>query len=1480
MGPKKIFTRLHTHFRSGSRSRPQGGDSVQVVQDGRTTPSTSSTALSVPEPKPEHSIKITEASQEAFHDHYLPALTVTGPTTDLKPSLDPAVVYEIENKPPTLAETIWDSAYDELKTKEAALVQAYEKILSRRLQGSDVTSSELESERNAIEQHDKDSRRYQMYQLVNAGLEKISREAKIKENLGTAIETVTLFKDIVRAAIREAPQAALPWAAVSLSLEILANPITQTKTNREGVNHVIKSMNWYCELVRHLVKDKQKDGEFAGVQRELQTKLVDLYKKLLSFEMRSIYCYHRHRGLVFLRDLIKLDDWDGSVKAVQESEAYFRELTYEFVAVKSESHLKQIAAFTKTQEEHQKTEKDIQCLRDLYITDPRIDKNRIESTKGGLFQDSFCWILENPDFKSWLRDSRRLLWLRGDPGKGKTMLLSTVPSINNHLAVLRGLIWLFADQQPCLISHIRKQYDPAGKDIFEGFNAWHTLSDIFRNILLDERLRTSYVVIDALDECTTGLTELLGLIQNLPPLSNTKWIVSSRNWPEIEKRLIGGVGLSLEVNAALVSASVDAYISYKASQILFLQKDSQLEEKVRLRISELANGTFLWVAIVFKRLQDIEDTLYDKHSEVLAILDEIPEDLEGLYSIMLQQISQKRRDLERCRAILAITTLAYRPLHLQELAALAGFKDNLAKPDQMESLIKKCGSFLTVRDNTVYFIHQSAKEYLTCHPIAQSILYPGGIGEILHTMAINSLTAMEAILRQNIYGLDSPGTLVGDICMPDPDPLESVRYSCIHWMGHLCEATVVGDSSKLQDDLSNGGMILTFLKTHFLHWLEVISLTRNPSGGILDIGQLEGLLKPNNSSSELLKFIHDARRFTQYYSWIIENAPLQIYSSAILFSPEQSVIRTLFHHMLPSWIKPKFDREAVWSPCLQTIETESSSSLMALAISNDMKILTSGYKSDYLRIWDITSGKQIQEFKNTSTDGILSWDMNSGALIEDCSLPSHTMSSKYFVFSLSDDGKFIAVCPTEDTIQIQDMATRKELYVVHDPDPKPLRKLNLSNNAKFLAFGDESVTIWDLAAGNVTIWDLDTGTKNRVLNTNNESHSFYSIKFSKNSELIAAVGPSLAFVWDVATGETLHELGCEGTGGLLEWTNNAKVLASSKLREVKIWDLTEPKKSEVMATHKGAIQSIAISNDLKLAASTAEGIADIKIWDTTTSRAIQTIDLQHWWTSHRKIQLAFSPDSKFIYVYHDYDNFWKLNITSGIEIQHHLIRKDRYTYSNVRSSAALSIDGRLFAEGNEGVTNIWDLVTENSIQDIIHVGETMVALAFSNNSNYLASLSTSRIVSVWDAATGEKIREMTLRVCSKSDDDVQDCECCTDKLNNYERQIAISNDGLSVLAPDDNYRVWLLYEGKKKRISRHGVSRLTVPGLSFDDATTSILTASGRINLSSFMEKGEFMMEGYGKNENWITWNGKNILWLPPDYRGDSHVASQYCSRH
>ncbi|KAF2684512.1 hypothetical protein K458DRAFT_388982 [Lentithecium fluviatile CBS 122367] len=81
-------------------------------------------------------------------------------------------------------------------------------------------------------------------------------------------------------------------------------------------------------------------------------------------------------------------------------------------------------AFKRLMNEIDKRDK---CIQDLHLTDPRDDKKRLEETKGGLLEGSYRWVLNNASFQQWHEDSQsRLLWIKGDPSKGKTMLLCSV----------------------------------------------------------------------------------------------------------------------------------------------------------------------------------------------------------------------------------------------------------------------------------------------------------------------------------------------------------------------------------------------------------------------------------------------------------------------------------------------------------------------------------------------------------------------------------------------------------------------------------------------------------------------------------------------------------------------------------------------------------------------------------------------------------------------------------------------------------------------------------------------------------------------------------------------------------------------------------------------------------------------------------------------------------------------------------------------
>ena len=105
--------------------------------------------------------------------------------------------------------------------------------------------------------------------------------------------------------------------------------------------------------------------------------------------------------------------------------------------------------------------------------------------------------------------------------------------------------------------------------------------------------------------------------------------------------------------------------------------------------------------------------------DMLEVLEDIPSGLTKVYDRMMKHIQQlQRRYSRRCLLALSEATLAYQPLHLREIHIIAGLQEEVQNLEDLERITNMCGSFLSIRDNYVYFIHQSAKDYLTTNASA------------------------------------------------------------------------------------------------------------------------------------------------------------------------------------------------------------------------------------------------------------------------------------------------------------------------------------------------------------------------------------------------------------------------------------------------------------------------------------------------------------------------------------------------------------------------------------------------------------------------------------------------------------------------------------------------------------------------------------------------------------------------------------------
>lgn len=415
---------------------------------------------------------------------------------------------------------------------------------------------------------------------------------------------------------------------------------------------------------------------------------------------------------------------------------------------------------------------------------------------------------------------------------------NTDSRLNHATAVLRGLIFGLADQQPSLISHIQRRWGDTGRRLFDDTNAFYTLSQILSDMLRDPHTQGCYLIIDALDECTTDLSQLLYFITE--PISasiHVKWIVSSRNNYDIVRQLClddPRTRLSLEVNAEHVTQAIDTFIDYKVVKLFPLKRNEALRDEVRLEMRQKADGTFLWVALV---AQELEKVTSWKVSEVVK---QKPSGLLSLYRGMMSRIQElEPEESNLCCVVIATATVAYRPLSLGELRVVSGLPTNVS--DDLPSLLEQCASFLTIRDDYVYLIHQSVKDFLTTE--ASPIIFQHGFETTHRTMFSKSIQILNNDLRHDIYNLRDLGISIDDVRPPEPDPLAAARYSCTHWVDHLSDAEL-RKNPPLDNHLGDidAERVYEFLQNKYLYWIEALSLLRDIPKGVIAMTKLETLL--------------------------------------------------------------------------------------------------------------------------------------------------------------------------------------------------------------------------------------------------------------------------------------------------------------------------------------------------------------------------------------------------------------------------------------------------------------------------------------------------------------------------------------------------------------------------------------------------------------------------------------------------------------
>ncbi|CAG8377617.1 unnamed protein product [Penicillium salamii] len=913
------------------------------------------------------------------------------------------------------------------------------------------------------------------------------------------------------------------------------------------------------------------------------------------------------------------------------------------------------------------------CLRHLRCPDSRLVKNRLKESKDKLLPESFDWILRDEKYESW-RDGDQvcLLWIKGGAGKGKTMIAiglvealsrfcndkssamtyffcqNSDSELNTLEGMMKGLILQLLHQQPALRECIRSRWNAETSSFDEDLTSWRALWHILLEMIDRCDCSKLYLVLDALDECHDGDMDdfLKALVRNgLHSPARVKWLLTSRPLDSAERSLLAGheqVQLSLELESDRLSSAVKAYITHKVNELGHQQGyERPLKKKLESELQEKSEGTFLWVSLVCKMLEDVCP------EESLAAIQNIPHGLQPLYGQVFRQLGYGRaREVQMCMRLLKVMMLAYRPLTMEELATIAALAND--EDVSLRPLIIRCASFLRLQGQNVEFVHQSARDYLAGKDAQLGLDSHGTFGH--YEIFLSCLDCLSNHLKVNLLNLrpDTDKNTVEKLQMNGRSILlATVEYAAIFWGQHLRDSVDVNDPSQALDK----SPIIDFLYGKFLEWLECLSVLDMLPVALSTLQLLEVVFKDEQSS---LLFLNDSIRFISWHYIILDHWPAQVYACAVIWSPESSVVRKRNLDRLP-WLRSVSGLKATWGSRVRTfifkysgLRYTCSSDGKRFALIPDMshlqnKICVLSLETGIMHrelpleprnhICQLSFSQDNQRliWISKTTNAVQSWEITS----ED--VQSTTVEYPGFgkTVALSSTSMQVASVVSGHGILIWDIATEEvRTHIPLSPSAYD-QSLFFSIDGKHLVcdFSDKEFCIWDTTTGRLQkTLRKPPGFLHCSAHSPDGSRMAYLFKSDwTKSERYDTL------IWDTLSGRTILIKGEDSAvcfEECLKFSPDGKKIAfgfsaeikfgSEEKKGINVWDVSTDEPHKILSEDTfWDIQALAFSSSGQIISFTRKGQVDV--WDVETPSAKQQ---ESSLTNSRDI--AFSYDGKRI----------------------------------------------------------------------------------------------------------------------------------------------------------------------------------------------------------------------------------------------------------
>ncbi|MBD2363161.1 PD40 domain-containing protein [Anabaena minutissima FACHB-250] len=427
-------------------------------------------------------------------------------------------------------------------------------------------------------------------------------------------------------------------------------------------------------------------------------------------------------------------------------------------------------------------------------------------------------------------------------------------------------------------------------------------------------------------------------------------------------------------------------------------------------------------------------------------------------------------------------------------------------------------------------------------------------------------------------------------------------------------------------------------------------------------------------------------------------------------------------------------------------------SIKCIAFSKDGRILACVSGENIIKLFQFSTGKEILTLSGHSSrinciafspDGrilaagdnktIKLWEVTTGRQIYNLSGHSHSIEAIAF----SPDGRILAA-GSDKTIRLWGVNTGREVYTF-SVNSHSIKAIAFSPNGQILASAssDDTIKLWEISTNwlqKLKIREIHTliGHSNRI----------NCIAFSPDGQILASASSDDTIkLWEVNTAKEVYNL--SGHSRWIEgiaFIRDGRVLVSgSQDRTIKLWQVSNGREMFTLERNGfGEVKSIAISPDGKKIAGSS------KIWDLKTGELLRSYMRSYNEYSY----VAFSPDGQTIAI-GSYNESILIRSSSTGEILHNL-----ECQGHVSAPIAISPNGEFLATSayrtyvSFPVNNftdweciqIWNLKTRKRIHHIAGHFDEVRDVAFSPDSQILASGSIDGAIKLWNVKTAELIR--------------------------------------------------------------------------------------------------------------------------------------------